>query len=167
MDRLNIVLQGSQSHNISLVAPNAGTSDYERLKNKPSINSVVLSGDKTSVDLKIVSENTTEGWNENPLYVPKRGEICLFTDTHMIKIGDGSVPIVDLAFIGKGEIEEVRDELQRHVNDTTIHTSTEEKDIWNAKLSCDLYGEELVFFGGSRTASSIITNPDIDNITGV
>ena len=155
MDRLNIVLQGSQSHNIvlqgeqthniSLVAPSAGTSDYERLKNKPSINGVVLSGDKTSVDLKIVSENTTDGWNENPLYVPKRGEVCLYTDTNRIKIGDGSVCIVDLPYINEIDVDMVRDALEEHINDSTVHVTDQERDFWNAKLNYDVSGEELAF----------------------
>ena len=51
-----------------------GTSDYSQLSNKPSINGVTLSGNKTSADLNIKSVRTFEytgtGTNTNTLEVP-------------------------------------------------------------------------------------------------
>lgn len=51
-----------------------GTSDYSQLINKPSINGVTLSGNKTSADLNIKSVRTFEytgtGTNTNTLEVP-------------------------------------------------------------------------------------------------
>lgn len=145
MDKLNIVLQGAQSHKIELSTSYAGTTDYEKLKNKPSINGVVLIGDKTSVDLNIVSENTESGWAGTPMYVPKNGEICLYTDTGKIKIGDGSVCLVDLPFIGEAAVDEVKDLLRKHIEDRNIHVTQEEKNFWNAKLNYDVDGEILTF----------------------
>lgn len=145
MDKLNIVLQGAQSHKIELSTSYAGTTDYEKLKNKPSINGVVLIGDKTSVDLNIVSENTESGWSGTPMYVPKNGEICLYTDTGKIKIGDGSVCLVDLPFIGEAAVDEVKELLRKHIEDRNIHVTQEEKDFWNAKLNYDVNGEILSF----------------------
>lgn len=155
MDKLNIVLQGAQSHKIEfqgaqshkieLSTSYAGTTDYEKLKNKPSINGVVLIGDKTSVDLNIVSENTESGWAGTPMYVPKNGEICLYTDTGKIKIGDGSVCLVDLPFIGEAAVDEVKDLLRKHIEDQNIHVTQDEKNFWNAKLNYDVNGEILVF----------------------
>ena len=155
MDKLNIVLQGAQSHKIEfqgaqshkieLSTSYAGTTDYEKLKNKPSINGVVLIGDKTSVDLNIVSENTESGWSGTPMYVPKNGEICLYTDTGKIKIGDGSVCLVDLPFIGEAAVDEVKELLRKHIEDQNIHVTQEEKNFWNAKLNYDVDGEILMF----------------------
>ena len=155
MDKLNIVLQGAQSHKIEfqgaqshkieLSTSYAGTTDYEKLKNKPSINGVVLIGDKTSVDLNIVSENTESGWAGTPTYVPKNGEICLYTDTGKIKIGDGSVCLVDLPFIGEAAVDEVKELLRKHIEDRNIHVTQEEKNFWNAKLNYDVNGEILTF----------------------
>ena len=155
MDKLNIVLQGAQSHKIEfqgaqshkieLSTSYAGTTDYEKLKNKPSINGVVLIGDKTSVDLNIVSENTESGWTGTPTYVPKNGEICLYTDTGKIKIGDGSVCLVDLPFIGEAAVDEVKELLRKHIEDRNIHVTQEEKNFWNAKLNYDVNGEILTF----------------------
>ena len=155
MDKLNIVLQGAQSHKIEfqgaqshkieLSTSYAGTTDYEKLKNKPSINGVVLIGDKTSVDLNIVSENTESGWAGTPMYVPKNGEICLYTDTGKIKIGDGSVCLVDLPFIGDTAVDEVKELLRKHIEDQNIHVTQEEKNFWNAKLNYDVDGEILTF----------------------
>ena len=145
MERLNIVLQGAPVHSISLATPYVGTTDYERLNNKPSINGVVLIGDKTSVDLNIVSENTESGWAGTPTYVPKNGEICLYTDTGKIKIGDGSVCLVDLPFIGEAAVDEVKELLRKHIEDRNIHVTQEEKNFWNAKLNYDVNGEILTF----------------------
>ena len=125
--------------------PIAGTKNYENLINKPSINGVVLLGDQTSADLNIVSENTSEGWAQMPLYVPKKGEICLYSDTASIKIGDGSVPLADLPSIGSGDYRTVMNALERHMQDQTIHVSREDRERWNAKLNYDTVGEELIF----------------------
>jgi hypothetical protein len=155
MDKFNIVLQGAQSHKIEfqgaqshkieLSTSYTGTTDYEKLKNKPSINGVVLIGDKTSVDLNIVSENTESGWAGTPMYVPKNGEICLYTDTGKIKIGDGSVCLVDLPFIGEAAVDEVKELLRKHIEDQNIHVTQDEKNFWNAKLNYDVNGEILTF----------------------
>lgn len=141
----NISLQGVSSNTISLAVPSSGTSNYERLRNKPSINGVILLGNKTSADLNIVSENTESGWNDMTTYVPKQGEICLYTDTHRIKIGDGSVCLVDLPYINSADIDTVMDALRRHIEDTSVHVTQKEKDFWNAKLNYDVSGEELTF----------------------
>lgn len=53
---ISVSLRESNSLQVSLkeIASNGfGTSNYEKLKNKPSINSVELIGNKTSDDLKL------------------------------------------------------------------------------------------------------------------
>lgn len=157
MDKIRIVLRDSPTYNLQLNSEESstygvalanaytGTTNYNKLSNKPSINGVVLIGDKTSVDLNIVSENTETGWAGTPTYVPKNGEICLYTDTGKIKIGDGSVCLVDLPFIGEAAVDEVKELLRKHIEDRNIHVTQEEKNFWNAKLNYDVNGEILTF----------------------
>lgn len=123
----------------------AGTSNYERLKNLPQINGVTLIGNKTSADLHLVSENTSAGWDEDRLYIPKAGEICVFSDTGKIKIGDGVVPVVDLPFISQSDYDAVMDELHEHTQNYQIHVSPEDRERWNNKLNYEIVGGELIF----------------------
>ena len=86
---LNVSAAPRQS--LNLHGPVSGTRNYENLNNKPQINGVTLVGNKSTADLGIVNENTEAEWALRPLYVPKRGEIVVYSDTQRIKIGDGSV----------------------------------------------------------------------------
>lgn len=155
-NKLNLTLQGNSTLSIDMAekgsnldlqftAPVAGTTDYERLKNLPQINGVQLTGNKSLQDLHIVSENTSAGWDESRLYVPKAGEICVYTDVGQIKIGDGVVPIVDLPFIGKSDYESVMNELHDHTSNYSIHVSPEDRERWNSKLNYTITDGELIF----------------------
>jgi len=144
--KLEIGLNSSESFKLQSATPiGGGTKDYSSLTNKPSINGVTLSGDKTSADLNIVSENTAEGWAETPLYVPKVGEICLYSDSAQIKIGDGIVPIVDLPYIGNADLDNIMAALQNHVENTLIHVSDADRLRWDSKLNYISIGENLIF----------------------
>ena len=131
--------------NLQMTAPSAGTSNYERLKNLPQINGVTLIGNKTPADLHLVSENTSAGWDEDRLYIPKAGEICVFSDTGKIKIGDGVVPVVDLPFISQSDYDNVMDDLREHTENYQIHVSTEDRERWNNKLNYEIVSGELIF----------------------
>lgn len=131
--------------------------DYERLSNKPKINGVTLSGDMSLMDLRIVSENTTDGWNSNPQYLPKQGEICIYLDYATaqddmgniitypgIKIGDGNSYLIDMPFVGAETRYILLERIREHELNTNIHVSPEEKEFWNNKLNYNITGEELV-----------------------
>lgn len=122
-----------------------GTSNYERLKSLPQINGVTLIGNKTSADLHLVSENTSAGWDAERLYVPKAGEICVFSDTGEIKIGDGVVPVVDLPFIAQSDYDAVMDELREHTQNYQIHVSLTDRERWDNKLNYEIVEGELIF----------------------
>lgn len=141
---LDIRMGGETRLDMGLTVPPAGTTDYDKLRNRPRINGVVLSGDQTVADLDLVSENTTEGWTGMTDYVPKAGEICLYTDAWKIKIGDGSAPIVDLPFIGDKDLESVRAALDEHVHDMEVHVSAADRTRWDNKLNLSMDGETLV-----------------------
>ena len=144
-ERLSLGLSGDPPHNILLQHPaGGGTKDYNRLINRPQINSVTLSGNQTPADLGLMSENTAAGWAVMPDYVPKAGEICLYSDAAKIKIGDGSAFIADLPFIGEQDIQTLREALQRHMEDMTAHVTTREKEFWNNKLNYEVSGDTLV-----------------------
>ena len=144
-ERLSLGLSGDPPHNILLQHPaGGGTKDYNRLINRPQINSVTLSGNQTPADLGLMSENTAEGWAAMGDYVPKAGEICLYSDAAKIKIGDGSAFIADLPFIGEQDIQTLREALQRHMEDMTAHVTTREKEFWNNKLNYEVSGDTLV-----------------------
>ena len=143
-ESLTLGISGDQPHNILLQHPAGGTKDYNRLINRPQINSVTLSGNQTPADLGLMSENTAAGWAVMPDYVPKAGEICLYSDAAKIKIGDGSAFIVDLPFIGEQDIQTLREALQRHMEDMTAHVAEREKEFWNNKLNYEVSGDTLV-----------------------
>lgn len=155
-DKLTLTLQDQSNLSIDMVdnpsgfelqmtVPSAGTLNYERLKNLPQINGVTLIGNKTSADLHLVSENTSAGWDEDKLYIPKAGEICVFSDTGKIKIGDGVVPVVDLPYISQSDYDAVMDELREHTQNYQIHISPEDRERWNNKLNYEIVDGELIF----------------------
>lgn len=146
---VNIRLNAAKATNIEIGANSVGgTRNYNLLANKPRINGVELSGNQTLADLNVVSENTQEGWESDPLYVPKSGEICFYSDSGKIKIGDGSVPIVDLPFIGDQDNARVLAALQEHVQDSVAHVTQEDRNRWDAKLNYSISDEELILTRG-------------------
>lgn len=140
------MLNYDSRHALTLSTPvAAGTNDYNNLINKPTINGVIVDGGKTSADLRIVSENSEDGWDSMRTYVPQRGEICFYSDLRKIKIGDGTVSIVDLPFIAGGDTDEIMNRLNNHISDAERHVTQLEREFWNAKLNCDITGERLIF----------------------
>ena len=135
----------------------ATTSDYELLYNKPRINGIELSGNLNSSQLSIVSENTTAGWGEFSHYIPKAGEICIYTDyasvrdefgnTIMcpgIKIGDGSAYLIDMPFVDEGTRQYLFNEISKHTSNESIHVSENDRSFWNNKLNYEISGETLI-----------------------
>lgn len=142
---MSIQLQGAQTQSISLDnSIQVGARNYDNLTNKPQINGTTLSGNKTPYDIGLISENTTAGWAENPTYVPRRGEICLYTDTQYVKIGDGEVPVVDLPYIESSYVGELEDRLDTHVNNMAKHVSSADRTFWDNKLNYRVQDETLI-----------------------
>lgn len=147
-DQFNSVME-----NITKVS----TGNYEDLANKPQINGVSLTGNQSSQDLYLVSENTTAGWNSNPMYLPKKGEICVYTDYTTvtddqgrtitypeIKIGDGNSYLIDLPLASASARYFLMNKLQEHIDDTSVHIQPGERQFWNNKLNYDVSGEDLI-----------------------
>lgn len=149
-DAFGIKIKPKQPLSVQVGGVSPGTSDYNSLRNKPTLNGVEIAGNLTSQSLYIVSENSVAGWTENPTYVPRAGEIVLYTDyAHddegnpipAIKVGDGNAYVADLPFVG----DDVRLNLLEHINDTVSHVTDAERAFWNNKLNYDVEGEELFF----------------------
>lgn len=138
-------LSNGELFSINAAIPVSSPTDYSRLLNKPKINGVTVNGDLVSADLRIVSENTTAGWNADPTYIPLSGEIVIYTDVNNIKIGDGTVPVIDLPFVNQQTYTELTQALANHMADTVSHVSTEDRARWDAKLNYTVDGETIEF----------------------
>ena len=99
-----------------------------------------------------VTVNTVENWTTKTSYVPKKGEIIVYSDRTVIdglsypgvKIGDGNAFVVDLPFLGEDVADRVTELLNSHINNTGIHVTTAEKTYWNNKLDCEVSGDNLI-----------------------
>ena len=72
-----------------------------------------------TVKTRIVNKHdTTANWNSRSTFIPKAGEIIIYTDTHKVKVGDGTSTISALPFIDNVD-------LSNYVTETelTAHTS--------------------------------------------
>ncbi len=125
-------------------------SDYEHLSNKPQINEVELFGSMDNADLRIVLSNTREAWDEDVWFIPKAGQIVLYTDYYgtdkpAVKIGDGNAFLIDLPVAGEGLAERVSAALSGHAADMNLHVSNAKRAFWDNKLNYEVAGEELKF----------------------
>lgn len=108
--------------------------------------------DMTSGDA-IVTIHTTADWDAQRQYVPKRGEICIYSDRNVvdgvpypgIKIGDGNAYVIDLPFFGDDKMEDVVEKLDTHIADDEAHVSTDDRVRWDSKLNYIQVGECLSF----------------------
>lgn len=135
-----------------------GTSDYEKLKNKPSINSVELIGSLSLPDLglRAIYYDTTANWNMQGNLVAEEGTVYIYSDYTTyddgngnitplagIKIGDGNAYLIDMPFV----TDALTATLLRHISNTEVHLTAQERAFWNNKVSSyiDLEdGETLV-----------------------
>ena len=111
----------------------------------------------TLPELNNISYGSIAYWNSQVGYVPKEGEIIIYSDYKRklvnnqyvnipgIKIGQGSGYVQDLAFVG----EDLADTLLNHITNTMIHVTPEDKTRWNNKLNVDddaeVINESLIF----------------------
>lgn len=88
-----------------------------------------------STDNAYVKSGTTEYWNNQLGYVPPENMIIVYTDKDEaapgIKIGDGNAYCVDLPFVG----DDIMQKLGKHINDTVVHITQEEREFWNNKIN--------------------------------
>lgn len=106
---------------------------------------------ETVEGLSGVEYGTTEYWNSRTGFIPKQGQIIIYSDYKTkevdgrtvripgIKIGSGNGYVQDLVFIG----QDLADTLYAHIMNQTIHVTAQEKDNWNNKLNVDDDAEVL------------------------
>lgn len=131
----------------------SGTYDHDELNNRDlpdqhPISSITGLAEILANAAQII-ENTSAGWATQIDYVPKHGEIVVYSDYDVldgkdvpnIKIGDGTTYVVDLPFVN----DDLRAQFIAHVNNKVIHITAAERSFWNAKLNYDdVINENLV-----------------------
>lgn len=98
---------------------------------------------RDKLDSLNIKYNTTDYWDHLLGYIPKEGEIVIYSDYQTkeidgevvnipgIKIGSGNGYVQDLAFIDADQ----RQELMDHISDNVRHITAEERAKWNNKLN--------------------------------
>ena len=114
-------------------------------------NNIVLTSPTASSSAKITM-NTTANWATKMNYIPKEGEIIVYSDRDVIdglnypgvKIGDGMAYVVDLPFVGDEITDRITTALNEHVSNQGIHVTQAEKVYWNNKLNCEVNNDNLI-----------------------
>lgn len=118
---------------------------------------LLTAADKEKLDKLGISYNTTHYWNMMGGFIPKAGEIIIYSDYRSvvvdgktvnipgIKIGTGNSYVQDLAFAGSSDTEIIA----AHIDDAIVHITAAERAFWNNKLNVndlqEVIGESLVF----------------------
>ena len=140
-----IIYSTDDSHPFSRLKIGDGSTNVVNL---PFIESAAINGNQ------IIIKTTTE-WQSQLNYVPKKGEILVYTDKQIlnnnktvagVKIGDGMAYCIDLPFIG----DDIAENLLIHIQDATVHITQEERNFWNSKLNCqDIVEDEILILNRS------------------
>ena len=141
--------------------------DYNKLKNKPTIDNVVLEGDLSSVsdfNLRHIYYDTTAHWAERIDLISEEGSIYVYSDYSSkeddngnaitipaIKIGDGLAYVIDLPFCTNSS-ELPLDDIVNYVenalsaNDSLVTVADRQR--WDNKVSVavDMFDSENLRF---------------------
>ena len=138
---------GTSSLKISLLTPQV----HQINLNRPLMQAIGLTTPVPYGTAKLTID-TSANWSERITYVPKKGEIVIYSDRRVIngtsypgiKIGDGMAYVIDLPFVMDDSVDLILDLLYDHINDMDTHIYPEERTEWNDKVSCDIDGERLI-----------------------
>ena len=145
------------------VGGGSGTSDYEQLTNKPSINDVTLTGDKSLSDLGIASAGDLAGKADKATTLAGYGITDAASASDLAAKADASA-------------------LTNHTTDTTVHVTAADKTTWSGKqdkLTSANAGSNVTITeesgvvkinatgGGSGTSdySALTNKPSINTVT--
>ena len=133
--------------------------DYNKLINKPSINSITLEGAMTAYELGLgrVYYDTKANWDQQTNLIAEKAAIYIYSDYEVvldrldnvteyagIKIGDGKSYLIDMPFI----TDYLAQIIFAHLADRSLHITEAEREFWNNKVSTyfnDGEPENLVF----------------------
>lgn len=147
-------------------AQTISTTDYDVLRNKPSINSVVLEGSLSAEDLGLgrVYYDTKENWDLQVSLIAERSVVYIYSNASYIedevgnrtpvadiKIGDGTSYLIDMPFVTQASSSAII----AHLADMDIHTTAEEKAFWNNKVSTFFTAEDPENLTFSKTQYSV------------
>lgn len=119
---------------------------YNRLLDKPIINSVELIGSLSLPDLglRAIYYDTKENWDIQSSLVSEKGTIYIYSNyTYLddgegnltplagIKIGDGNAYLLDVPFVTDG----LTSMLLSHIGNDKVHITPQERLFWNNKVS--------------------------------
>ena len=151
---LSLDFNGGNQLSLNMQTPVARAQTHDT----SSINGVRLIGNRTSKDLHIINDENSEHWEDYGTYVPKFGEIIIYSDYDVIqdefendvyvpgiKVGDGTNYVADLPFVGDEIRYAILAELYNHEDNEIIHITQDERSSWNDKLNFEIQGEELIF----------------------
>ena len=100
-----------------------------------------------------IYSDTKANWDSQLTYVPSDGDIIIYIDKDTIseggttknvpgiKIGDGNAYCVDLPFVA----DDIAKDLYDHIDNASIHVSSQDRSFWDNKLNLNLNGEILEF----------------------
>lgn len=109
---------------------------YELSRNGKIISLNGSDGGHSAVELPYTYMTTAE-WNQQPPTVSEAGALYIWSDYRQdeqgnnipgVKVGDGNAYIADLPFKD--------DDFLKHILNTDIHVTPEEKEFWNNKVTC-------------------------------
>ena len=146
--RLNVIFREEKPFKVGFGTIQTVTmeNDYEKLTNKPSINSVVLTGALNARDLGLgnVYYDTTAAWNAQSELIAEEAAIYIYSDCQIyedesgnqyplagLKIGDGTSYLIDMPFV----TDNMSGALITHLADHVAHVTAEERAFWNNKVS--------------------------------
>ena len=111
----------------------------------------------TAIQSDKIQYGTTEYWTSKIGYVPPTGSIIIYSDYKTvvennetkyipgIKIGSGNGYVQDLMFVD----DDLSSKLLNHINNTTMHVTSANKEFWNNKINIDnnfeVVNESLIF----------------------
>lgn len=139
--------------------------DYNKLKNKPMIDGVIMEGDLSITDLNLrhIYCDTSAHWAERTDLVSEEGAIYIYSDYSIeeteegqiavpaIKIGDGLAYVVDLP-ICRGSSKIPMDDILNYVTEALSSTNslvtTSDRQRWDDKVSVsvDMFDPENLRF---------------------
>lgn len=118
--------------------------DYNSLRNRPQINSVLLEGNKTleELGLRAIYYGTTAYWAEQSTLITEEGALYVYSDSSSTII-DGETVLIPSFKIGDGESllrttpfvvdADLNAQLLTHIDDTSVHITEEERTRWNKR----------------------------------
>lgn len=106
--------------------------------------------------------DTTANWNTRSTFVPKAGEIIIYTDIHKVKVGDGTSTISTLPFIDDKDLSNyvTESELSATISETVSSINKIIPTVNNATITVQQNGATKGTFTLNQSGNAIISLTD-------